>query len=192
MLRSWKSRKQNSRRRSRSVRGGTYTKVRSCSNRRRNRFDYTLLHVSLIDDDILQAILRRDVHESALCTRFSAGASQSRSTIDQPFAICSLEEQKQGYPSPFHRCLIWLEPHPVRVSWQLPEWYTDFLKLGSVPYACIRQALWHHRPKWCRKVDASPTHCHARCPDSPTYHYPLRRTRGTISALPRSNNFLIL
>ena len=28
----------------------------------------------------VQAILRRDVHESALCTRFSAGASQSRNT----------------------------------------------------------------------------------------------------------------
>jgi hypothetical protein len=52
MLRSWKSRKQSSRRRSRSVRGGIYTKVRSCSNRRRNRFDYTLFHLSLIDDDI--------------------------------------------------------------------------------------------------------------------------------------------
>jgi hypothetical protein len=52
MSRSWRSRKQSSRRRSRSVRGGTYTKVRSCSNRRRNRFDYSLFHLSLTDDDI--------------------------------------------------------------------------------------------------------------------------------------------
>jgi hypothetical protein len=75
---------------------------------------------------MLQAILRRDVHESALYTRFSAGTSQSWDTLDQPFTICSLEEQEQGYPPPLHRCLIWLKSHPVRVSWQFPDSETDF------------------------------------------------------------------
>ena len=76
---------------------------------------------------MFQAILRRDVHESALYTRFSAGASKAWNTLDQPFAICSLEEQKQGYSSPLHRRLIWLKSHPVRVVyWQLPGSDTDF------------------------------------------------------------------
>ena len=83
--------------------------------KRRNRFDYTLIHFSLIDNDMLQAILRRDVHKSTLYTHFAAGASQPRNTLDQPFAICSLEEQKQGYTSTFHRGLIWRKSHPVRL-----------------------------------------------------------------------------
>ena len=174
------------------MRGGTYTKVQNCWNRQRNRSVCTLFPSSLIDDPyVFLAILRRDVHESALYARFIASASQSWTTLDQPFAICGLEEQKQGHSSPLHRRFIWLKPHPVRISWLLPELATDISKFRSVPHARIRQALWHYRTKWCRKVDASPTHCHARCTDSPAYHHPLRRTRGMISTLPHSDIILL-
>ena len=75
---------------------------------------------------VFQAILRRDVHESALYARFTASASQPRPTLDKPSAICSfLEEQKQGYSSPLHRRLLWLKPHPVRISRKLHDLAAD-------------------------------------------------------------------
>ena len=49
-----------------------------------------------------------------------------RYSLDQSFTICSLEEQKQRYSSSLHRRLIWLKPHTVRISPQLPELATDF------------------------------------------------------------------
>jgi hypothetical protein len=37
--------------------------------------------------------------------------------VDQPPAICSsVEKQEQGHPSSLDRCLLWLEPYPVRLS----------------------------------------------------------------------------
>src|SRR6266850_6067530 len=37
--------------------------------------------------------------------------------LDQPLAIrSSIEKQEQGHSSSLDRCLIWLEPYPVRLS----------------------------------------------------------------------------
>ena len=47
----------------------------------------------------------------------SSRSSFIHGRVDQsPTSRCSLEKQKQGHSSPFHRRLLWLEPYSVRTS----------------------------------------------------------------------------
>ncbi len=183
MLRSSKSRKQSSRQRSRSMRRDLYEGSKLLEQTRKQ----VRLHspsLAYRRRYMFEAILPRDVHESALYTRFTVGDSQSWTTLDKLFAIFSCFEAPKRYLSPFHRRRLWLKLHPTRIPWRLHDSAIDSSEARERPsrsHTAGATALQAEMVLGSRLLSDILPCGRTRFP---AYHYSLRLIRGTISNLP--------
>ena len=61
-----------------------------------------------------------------------------------------------------------------------PIYFLTSLQLWVVPPTRIRQASWHHRSQWCRKVNSPPAYRYARGSYTRTHFHPLCETGSTV------------